>query len=160
MADQHNIFISHYGKDDEHVQSLKRRLKDQNFNVRNFSVDSTNHKDGRKPSKEVITRLLRMRIGWSKTFICLIGPKTHTRAWVNDEIKWANEQGKRIIGIYTHGSKETAKLPEAFKEIEANTIGWNSIDKLGRIISGENFPYENPDGSTAMPIYPVSRIKC
>ena len=77
-----------------------------------------------------------------------------------NEIKWAHEQGKRIIGVYTHGSKETATLPEAFKEIEANTIGWNSIDKLGEIISGENFPYENPDGSTAMPIYPVSRIKC
>jgi hypothetical protein len=160
MADQHNIFISHYGKDDDHLQSLKNRLKSKGFNVRNFSVDSTNHKDGRKPSDAVIERLLRMRINWSSTFICLIGPRTHTREWVNDEIKWAHEQGKKIIGIYTHGNKDKATLPDAFKEIEANAIGWNSIDKLGEIISGENFPYENPDGSIAMPLYPISRIKC
>ena len=160
MAEQRNIFISHYGKDDEHVQSLKDRLNNQGYNVRNFSVDSTNHKDGRKPSDAVVERLLKMRISWSSTFICLIGPRTHTREWVNDEIKWAHEQGKKIIGIYTHGNKDTATLPEAFKEIEANAIGWNSIDKLGDIISGENFPYENADGTTATPIYPISRINC
>ena len=160
MAIQRNIFISHYGKDDEHVQSLKDRLNNQGYNVRNFSVDSTNHKDGRKPTDEVVERLLKMRISWSSTFICLIGPRTHTREWVNDEIKWAHEQGKKIIGIYTHGNKDTATLPEAFKEIEANAIGWNSIDKLGDIISGENFPYENADGTTATPIYPISRINC
>jgi hypothetical protein len=160
MAEQRNIFISHYGKDDEHVQSLKDRLNNQGYNVRNFSVDSTNHKDGRKPSDAVVERLLKMRISWSSTFICLIGPRTHTREWVNDEIKWAHEQGKKIIGIYTHGNKDTATLPDAFKEIEANAIGWNSIDKLGAIISGENFPYENADGTTATPIYPISRINC
>ncbi len=160
MAEQRNIFISHYGKDDEHVQSLKDRLNNQGYNVRNFSVDSTNHKDGRKPSDAVVERLLKMRIRWSSTFICLIGPRTHTREWVNDEIKWAHEQGKKIIGIYTHGNKDTATLPEAFKDIEANAIGWNSIDKLGDIISGENFPYENADGTTATPIYPISRINC
>lgn len=160
MVEQHNVFISHYGKDDAHLQSLKERLKSSGYNVRNFSVDSTNHKDGRKPSDAVVERLLRMRISWSSTFICLIGPKTHTREWVNDEIKWAHEQGKKIVGIYTYGNKDTATLPDAFKEIEANAIGWNSIDKLGAIISGENFPYENPDGSTALPIYPVTRIKC
>ncbi|RLD82545.1 MAG: hypothetical protein DRJ10_04940, partial [Bacteroidetes bacterium] len=76
---KNNVFISHYGKDDEHVQSLKERLRSQDFDVRNFSVDSTNHKDGRKPTIAVIERLLKMRIQWSSTFICLIGPKTHTR---------------------------------------------------------------------------------
>lgn len=160
MAEQHNIFISHYGKDDDHVQSLKARLKEQGYNVRNFSVDSTNHKDGRRPSNAVIERLLKMRIGWSSTFICLIGAKTHTRDWVNYEIKQAHEQGKKIIGIYTHGNKDTAPLPEELKNIEANLIGWNSIDKLGSIISGENFPYENADGTVATPIYPIERVKC
>lgn len=158
MSDQHNIFISHYGKDDEHVHSLKERLNAQGYNVRNFSVDSTNHKDGRKPSDAVVERLLKMRISWSSTFICLIGPRTHTRDWVNFEIEQAKKQNKRIVGIYTYGNKDTATLPSAFKETEANVLGWNSIDKLGAIISGDNFPYENADGTTASPIYPISRI--
>ncbi len=144
---KNNVFISHYGKDDEHVQSLKERLKLQDFDVRNFSVDSTNHKDGRKPSQAVIERLLRMRIKWSSTFICLIGPKTHTRGWVDFEIAEAFDQGKKIIGVYTHGSMETAEIPYELKRCASNIIGWNSIDRIGEIITGENYPIENPDSS-------------
>ena len=102
MADSHNIFISHKGEDDKQVHQLKARLKAQGYDVRNFSVDSTNHKDGRRPSDEVIARLLRMRVSWSSTLICLIGKDTHKSKYVNDEIKYAHDQGKRIVGIYTH----------------------------------------------------------
>lgn len=147
MSKSNNVFISHYGKDDPHVQSLKKRLNDSGYTVRNFSVDSTNHKDGRIPSKPVIERLLRMRINWSSTFICLIGPKTHSRAWVDHEIKEAVKQGKRIIGVYTHGSKETAQLPKDLDKVASNIIGWNSIDKIGEIISGKNQPIEDADGN-------------
>ena len=160
MAEQQNIFISHYGKDDQHVQSLKARLKEQGFGVRNFSVDSTNHKDGRIPSDAVVERLLKMRISWSSTFICLIGPKTHTRDWVNDEIKWAHEQGKKIVGIYAHGYAETAELPENLKDYASDIIGWNSIEKLGEIITGKSVPVENPDGTIANPLHTRPVIKC
>ena len=155
-----NIFISHYGKDDEHVQSLKARLQANGYEVRNFSVDSTNHKDGRKPSDEVVKRLLRMRISWSSTFICLIGPKTHTRKWVDYEINKAVEQGKRIIGVYTHGSKETSDLPKNLDKVASNIIGWNSIDKIGEIITGTNFPIEDADSNIIKDVFDRPIIKC
>ncbi len=153
MSSSNNIFISHYGKDDVHVQSLKNRLKEQGNDVRNFSVDSTNHKDGRIPRKEVVERLLRMRIKWSSTLICLIGPKTHTRNWVDFEIEEAYKLGKRIVGVYAYGSKSTAELPEMVKKYASNIIGWNSIEKLGELIEGKNFPVESPDGSIANPLF-------
>lgn len=160
MSDKHNVFISHYGKHDDQVQSLKSRLKDKGFNVRNYSIDSTKHKDGRKPSDSVVKRLLNIRIKNSGTIICLIGPGTSTRKWVNYEIRKAHLEGKRIVGLYTHGSKDSVELPEAFKKYGGQLIGWNSVDKLGDVISGENLPYENPDGSTAAPIHSVTRIPC
>lgn len=160
MDKSHNIFISHYGKDDKHVQSLKTRLKGQGYNIRNFSVDSTKHKDGRIPSKPVIERFLRMRINWSSTFICLVGPKTHTRPWVDYEIQKAVEKGKRIIGVYTHGSKETAELPKNLEKVASNLIGWNSIDKIGEIISGKNYPIENPDGNVVTDSFNRPIIRC
>lgn len=160
MADAHNIFISHYGQDDSHVQGLKQRLNDQGYNVRNFSVDSTNHKDGRKPSDAVVARLLRMRISWSSTFVCLIGPDTHSRPWVNYEIRQAHLQGKRIVGVYLHGSNNSVELPEAFKKYGGTPLGWNSLDKLGDAIEGKSMPAENPDGSSRAPIYTVTRVKC
>lgn len=160
MEDSHNIFISHKGKDDEQVQNLKERLKAQGYDVRNFSVDSTNHKDGRRPSDAVIARLLRMRVSWSSTFICLIGPDTHTSKYVNDEIKYAHEQGKNIVGMYTYGSANNVVIPEAFKKYGGTPLGWNSVDKLGDAIEGKNIPAENPDGSNRQPIYTVTRVKC
>lgn len=160
MADSHNIFISHKGEDDRQVQNLKARLKAQGYDVRNFSVDSTNHKDGRRPSDAVIARLLRMRVGWSSTFICLIGPDTHTSKYVNDEIKYAHDQGKNIVGMYTYGSANNVELPEAFKIYGGTPLGWNSVDKLGDAIEGKNMPAENPDGTIRQPIYDVTRVKC
>jgi len=160
MAKTHNIFISHYGKDDDHVQRLKQRLKDNGYNIRNSSIDSTKHKDGRIPPDKVIHRLLRRGISWAGTFICLIGPKTHTRRWVNDEIRMAHLQGKKIVGIYLHGSSNAVELPEAYKKYGDSLIGWNSLDKLGDIMSGKTVPPENPDGTAQAPIYQITRVRC
>lgn len=160
MDEMHNIFISHYGKDDRHVQSLKARIRDQGFNIRNFSIDSSKHKDGRKPTDAVVKRLLRMRIKWSSTFICLIGPKTHTREWVNYEIRKAVEHGKRIIGVYTHGSKETADLPKDLEKVASNLIGWNSISKIVDIIAGKNYPIEDSDGNELKDSFNRPIIRC
>jgi hypothetical protein len=156
----HNIFISHYGADDKNVQKLKERLIKNGSMVRNSSIDSTKHKSGKTPSDAVVGRLLRKGISWAKTFICLIGPKTHTRPWVNYEIRQAHLQGKNIVGIYTHGSSNAVELPEAFKKYGGSPIGWNSLDKLGDILDGKQTPPENPDGTSSGPIHNIVRVSC
>jgi hypothetical protein len=160
MAELYNIFISHKGENDVQVQRLKDRLTEAGYNVRNFSVDSTNHKDGRRPSDAVIARLLRMRVSWSSTLICLIGHDTHTSKYVNDEIRYAHQQGKRIIGIYAHGSANDVELPTAFKKYGGSPLGWNSLDRLGDAIEGKSMPAENADGTPRTPIATISRVKC
>src|SRR4051812_34091500 len=110
-----NIFISHRGEDDYSVQRLKERLKENGYDVRNSSVDSTKHQEKRPPD-DVIRRDLKDGINWAGTFICLIGPDTHNSDWVNYEIDQAHLMGKRIVGIYTYGSSEVVELPEAFKK--------------------------------------------
>jgi hypothetical protein len=160
MSEINNIFISHYGKDDHHVQGLKDRLNSNGYNVRNFSIDSTKHKDGRKPSDEVVKRLLNIRIKQSSTIICLIGPDTHTRKWVNYEIRKAFAEGKRIVGVYTHGNKDTVELPSAFKKYGSALLGWNSVDKLGDIVNGKNSDFENISGGISSPLFNIKRISC
>lgn len=155
-----NIFISHHGKDDNKVQRLKERFAEKGYSVRNYSVDSTKHTEKRKPSDEVIKRFLRRQISWSGSLICLIGEKTHSRKWVNDEIEMAHKQGKKIVGIYTHGNNESAELPPAFKKYGGATIGWNSLDKLIDIINGKEVPIENPSGGPKSPLYTVATINC
>ncbi|RYF11363.1 MAG: TIR domain-containing protein [Flavobacteriales bacterium] len=158
MEKKHNVFISHYFKDDDKVQDIKRRLIERNYDVRNFSVDSTKHKDGRTPVPEVIQRYLKMRIKASSTFVCLIGPDTHTRPWVNFEIQEAIDQGKKVIGVFTHGNKDKAEIPTPLKVNGASVIGWNSIDKLGDIIEGKESVFENPDSSPSGDYYAIQRV--
>ena len=161
MDKKYNIFISHYGKDDRHVQSLKQRFKDQGYNIRNSSIDSTKHKHRTKiPSDRVVSRLLRKGISWAGTFICLIGEKTHERKWVNHEIRQAHLQGKTIVGIYKHGCKDNVQLPDAYKKYGGAILGWNSLDKLGDAMVGKDINLENPDGSPKAPTYTVTRVKC
>ncbi|GAB6395201.1 MAG: TIR domain-containing protein [Bacteroidales bacterium] len=164
MSKTKNIFISHYGKDDEHVQRLKERLKESGYDVRNSSYESNNPKydEGRKkrPSDAVIARYLRMCVNWAGTFICLIGEGTHTRPWVNYEIEQAHKLGKPIVGIYKYGCANSVELPEAMQKYGGALIGWNSLDKLGDIMDGKVIPPENPDGTQRSPINNIIRIVC
>ncbi|MDV3936898.1 hypothetical protein CMT78_03850 [Elizabethkingia anophelis] len=155
-----NIFISHHGKDDHHVQNLKTRLKSKGFGVKNFSIDSTKHHNGRRPSDARIRRLLKIRIKAASTFICLIGKETHKRKWVDYEIRRAQQEGKKIIGIYTHGNKNEVSTPLALQQYANSILGWNSIDKLGEIITGKTTVFENADGSSYSNVYSISRVKC
>lgn len=157
---KYNIFISHYVKDDKHVQTLKSKLKDKGFGVKNFSVDSTKHHTGRRPSDARIRRLLSIRIKAASTFICLIGNDTHKRKWVDFEIKKAQSEGKKIIGIYTHGNKDSVKIPEALQKYGNSILGWNSIDKLGEVITGKETIFENSDGSFYSNVFEINRVKC
>ena len=160
MSKSKNIFISHHGADDKQLQDLKKRIKDKGFDPRNSSVDSTKHQ-ARRPSDAVIARYLKRCIKWAGTFICLIGEDTHSRPWVNYEIKQAHIQGKPIVGIYKHGCSNSVELPEAFKKYGGSPIGWNSLDKLGDILDGKIPPPENPDGTESkLPVYNIIRVVC
>ena len=160
MKKTKNVFISHYGKEDEKVQRLKQRFAEKGYDIRNYSVDSTKHTRKKRPSDEVIRRFLRRQISWSSSLICMIGPRTHTRKWVNYEIEAAHKQGKKIVGVYTHGSSDSVQLPNAFKKYGGSLIGWNSIDRLMDIMNDKEFPVENPSGGSQTPNFSVSDSKC
>lgn len=161
MNKSKNVFISHYHKDDEYVQRLKRRFAEKGYQLKNSSIDSTKHKSRtKKPSDAVVKRLLRMRINWAGVFICLIGDRTHTREWVDYEIKQAREKGKKIIGVYTHGSKG-ADLPDELNISGSLLFGWNSVDKIiDAVENNTNYDWENPDGTKRQSMHYVKTVSC
>ena len=71
MADLHNIFISHYGEDENSLDSLKQRLRDHGCDVRNSSVEKKKYRPY-KVEDATIARYLRICIRWAKTFIVMI----------------------------------------------------------------------------------------
>lgn len=161
MNKSKNVFISHYHKNDPQLQRLKERFAQKGYNLRNSSIDSTKHGTERRPSDAAVRRLLQMRINWAGTFICLIGDRTHTRPWVNYEIKQAAALGKQIIGVYAHGSMQSADLPENFVKFGGQTFGWNSVDKMiNAIETGERYPWEDSDGNISTLNYNLQTASC
>lgn len=84
-----------------------------------------------------------MKISWSSTVVVLIGKDTHTRPWVNWEINKANEQGKRIVGVYARGGTE-ADIPKSLEAYASAIVNWNSDSIIGAIDGENNF--KNPEG--------------
>lgn len=148
MNKQKNVFISHHSKDDKHIQKLKDRLSAKGYTLKNSSIDST--KPNRLKNEEAIRRLLRLRIHWAGTFICLIGPETHTRQWVDWEIKKAHEKGKNIIGVFVHGVKENSKVPENLKRYGHGLTTINS-DKIIDALEGKNIGWCNHQDKPYIP---------
>ena len=111
-----NVFVSHHHKDDASVDGLANMLSGKNFQLRNSSIrakpENQNRLDQKKISDKTIERLLRMKMRWASQVIVIIGKETHTRPWVDWEIKVAHQLGKPIIGVYENGLREKVSLPE------------------------------------------------
>lgn len=153
---QKNVFISHYGKDDEHIGKLKSLLGSVGYELRNSSIDSS--KPNNASNDEYIKGLLRDGISWAGTVLVLIGGKTHTRPWVNWEIEQAAKQGKRIVGIYLH-AESGCDVPEAFEKHGSALVGWNS-NRIVDAIEGKINDWQNPDGSIAPESWGGTRTTC
>jgi predicted Abi (CAAX) family protease len=152
-----NVFISHRGKDDEHIGKLKELLNKKGYQLKNSSIDSSRPNNAN--NEEYIKTILRPRIEWAGTFICLIGKDTANSNWVKWEIEHAAKEGKNIVGVYLHGEKsEETKLPEALETHADSIVGWNT-DKIIEAVGGKNI-MENPDGSPRTGGAPIGRETC
>lgn len=148
-----NVFVSHYHNDEENIGKMKDLLGDR-YSIRNYSVTSDKYNNAK--SKGYIESLLRPLINQASTFICLIGPNTHDSEWVNWEIEQAIKQGKRIIGVYIWGAKDS-DIPPALEDGADAMVGWNK-DSIIKAINGENI-FINADGSTRAKVG-ISRVTC
>lgn len=144
-----NVFVSHHHKDDASVDGLTKMLSGKGYQLRNSSIrvnpDNQNRLDKNMVSDRTIERLLRMKMRWASQVIVVIGKETHTRPWVNWEIKVAHQLGKPIIGVYENGLKDQVELPENLKKYATSRVGWRA-DSVIDALEGKS-QFQNPDGS-------------
>ncbi len=136
-----NTFVSHYHEDEEGIKSLRSLLGD-NVTMKNSSV--TSDKFNRANNTEYIKTLLRSRIDWASTVVCLIGPKTHDSEWVQYEIEYAHKKGKPIVGVFMRGATD-ADLPDAVADYASAIVGWNKQSILNAF--GGKGIFNNADGT-------------
>jgi hypothetical protein len=144
-----NVFVSHHHKDDASVDGLTGILAGKNYNIRNSSIrvkpENQKRLDQNKISDNTIKRLLRMKMSWASKVIVVIGKETHSRPWVNWEIKEAHRLGKPIVGVFENGLKDQVELPENLMKYASSRVGWRS-DSIIDALEGKS-QFENPDGT-------------
>ncbi|MEM9856502.1 MAG: TIR domain-containing protein [Bacteroidota bacterium] len=156
-----HLFISHHHADDGHVTKLTNMMNKAGYDVRNSSIRAkpANQRrlDEGKVSDNVIKRLLRMKISWASTVVVLIGKETSKRPWVDWEINKANQQGKRIVGVFTRGGTE-ADIPKNLEKYGSAIVNWNR-ESIMRAVDGEN-DFQKPDGTPRSPVNPATSSNC
>lgn len=144
-----NVFISHHHKDDAQVDNLTKLLGKNGCNIRNSSIRAKPANQDRLKKGLVkdatIQRLLRMKMSWAGTVVVLVGKETHTRRWVDWEVKEANRQGKNIVGVFENGLKDKVDLPPSLEKYATAQVGWDSRSIIDAINGKPSF--QNPDGS-------------
>lgn len=163
MSKRRHVFISHHHADDDHVSKLTDLLGRKGFEIRNSSIRAKPSNQARLDAKQIpertLKRLLRMKMSWAGTVIVLIGKETHQRPWVDWEINKANELGKRIVGVYTHGGTK-ADIPPALEKYGTALVKWNSASIIDAI-EGKDVPFEDPDSGTArVPEHATTTSRC
>lgn len=162
MSKRTHVFISHHHADDDHVTRLTGMLKRNGYDIRNSSIRAKSANKERLKNglikDAVLKRLLRMKMSWASTVVVLVGAKTHTRPWVDWEIRKAKEIGKRIVGIYTRGGTK-ADVPDALEDYQSALVNWNS-KSLMDAITGKDNPFEDPGGGEREPVHASSTSRC
>jgi MTH538 TIR-like domain (DUF1863) len=157
-----HIFISHHHADDTEVSKLTDLLSKSGYDIRNSSIRAKPANQRRLDKglvkDETIRRLLRIKISWAGTVVVLIGKDTHSRPWVDWEIEQANQQGKRIVGIYLQGGTAADK-PAALEKYASSIVAWNT-NSIMAAIDGTDNSFQNPDGSPGQPIYTRTSGTC
>lgn len=144
-----NVFISHHHKDDARVDSLVDMVRAQGYHFRNSSIrvkpENKERVKRRQIKDETIERLLRMKMRWAGQLVVVIGKETHTRTWVNWEIKVAHQLGMQIVGVYENGLKDKIELPSNLEKHATAIVGWRGQSVISALAGNSQF--ENPDGS-------------
>lgn len=154
---QRNVFISHVHENDDRLSPLKDLLKKEGLGIRDYSVNS--EKPNLAKNEDYIWREhIKPRLDASGTLAVLITPEMSEKdsKWVQREIEYAHEKGKRIVGIWNEGEHGTP--PHELEEYADAIVDWNG-DRIKQAILEEEDIFVNRDGSDYPPRNP-DRHRC
>ena len=154
--DIRNVFISHIHEDDDGLRDLKSLLGDNGLQVRDASITSDRPNNATNP-EYIKSSILAPRIRWAGVLIVYVTPTTRMSEYVDWEIEYAQENDKRIVGVWARGSNNT-DLPDALDKYADAVVGWDS-DRIIDAITGRLNNWSEPDGNSRPP-RAIARFSC
>lgn len=135
-----NVFISHIHEDDDGLKDLKALTAKHGLEVRDGSINSDKPNKATDP-EYIKNHILKPRIEWASVLVVYVTPDTKDHWWVNWEIDYANQIGKRIVGVWERGSNE-CELPESLEKYGDAVVGWHGESIVDAITGTSNASYD------------------
>ncbi|HEX9897063.1 MAG TPA: TIR domain-containing protein [Dehalococcoidales bacterium] len=159
MVDKKNVFISHVHEDDALLPELKQLIEHAGMEVRDSSITSDKPNDAEN-EQYIKYQILAPRIEWASTVVVLITHDTGQAPYVNWEIQYANQLGKRVIGVFARGAAD-ADIPEELERCgDAAIVGWQG-DRVVDAINGNIVVWDDPQtGEARNPTWAPRRFSC
>ena len=139
-----NIFISHIHEDDEGLTNLKDLVAKNGLQMRDSSITAGKPNNAKDPDY-IKQKILNPRIEWASTLAVYVTQDTCQSEWVEWEIERAHELGKRIVGIWEHGTKD-CEIPEALEKYGDAMVGWNGESIIDAITGKSDAWYKQTGG--------------
>ncbi len=159
MTDIRNVFISHIHEDDALLANLRNLISRAGMEVRDASITDEKPNDA-KNEQYIKYQVLAPKIDWAGTLVVLISHNTAYSDYVNWEIKYAVEHGKRVVGVFAQGATD-ADIPEELGKIgDAAIVGWQK-ERVVDAINGDIADWDNPrTGEPRNPEWRIRRYTC
>ena len=159
MTDTKNVFISHIHEDDALLSDLKNLVSRAGMQVRDGSITKDKPNDA-KNEQYIKHGILAPRIDWASTLVVLITDDTAYSDYVNWEIKYAVEHGKRVVGVFARGATD-ANIPEELGKCgDAAIVSWRG-DRVVDAINGDISEWDDPTtGNPRNPEWVINRYRC
>ena len=155
-GDIRNVFISHIHEDDDGLTDLKGLVSRKGLTCRDASI--TKGKFNAAQNEDYIKyQILAPRINWCSVLVVYISADTASSDWVNWEISYAHKQGKRIVGVWERGSKDS-EMPEVLERYGDALVGWNG-ESIIDAITGDSSDWRQKDG-LRNDYRPIKRFSC
>lgn len=151
-----HVFISHVHEDDHRLKPLKDLLSNVGMEVRDGSINSDKPNNASN-SDYIKYQILAPRIRWASVLVILISPETRNSEWITWEIEYAEQMGKRIVGVWDYGAAKS-DIPTALGQYADTVVGWRG-ERVRDAVEGRINESETPDGQP-MAIRDIPRYSC
>lgn len=125
-----HVFLSFVEEDLTMVNLFRGQARNKNSNLSfdDYSVKVPYNSENAAYIRSKIAEKIR----FASVTICLIGPQTHSSAWVKWEIEKSVELGNKILGVKLY-STVACTTPAALTAARAKVLAWD-IDAIVREI--------------------------
>lgn len=115
-----NLFISHYHKFGSQHTALVRLLRSQDgFVFRDYSLTSEGHVS---LTDSEIENSIKRRLEAVSVVLVIGGRYAPNRPWIMQEIEWAQQRGKRLLGVRQR--RQTWVPDEVYWEMD-EVVDWD-----------------------------------